>query len=524
MSAQQTPSLPSIKRQNKALRRSWSNKNTLNISRKVLEKSVIQQNKHIESIQQNNIQLARKVSELQKELSERNAELQVSREETFQLQMKLNRLQNNSAESTLYALREKLASMTGEMFRAHELASRICSELALPQASPFPGSTPFSRRSNDSMPMTSSVTVLPGEDEGVRRSNDATLRPSAQSVEMEFDSFGLVSNSVSYPAGRETMVLPPGNEEAAAGNPPTPFQTRESAPPTPLQTMKSSPSKQSIPSCPNDGGEDYVPGPKLKRKRVAATKKVEKATGAADISSVAEPAESDSSKAAVFHHLPFNHQPTESHLLTACVLTTVPLNQPEMDLKQGGKNEEEVGEAEPPEPKNPPRRQSKRRRKRLRLITDDSVFIPITDSMMEDAVAGNRNIEKPEQKGKEVGENVEVKRSTSLVDEQGSDPPTSPIRARRKTGSVSYVVKLNTQLIRIGAGEEPWALQREGPFGEGVRLGAEEEAVRSDPITGHVDGVFAEGATTEGIVCVYLARIDCENDKQWTCFVTLWAG
>ncbi|KAH9279300.1 hypothetical protein ECG_08504 [Echinococcus granulosus] len=470
MSAQQTPSLPSIKRQNKALRRSWSNKNTLNISRKVLEKSVIQQNKHIESIQQNNIQLARKVSELQKELSERNAELQVSREETFQLQMKLNRLQNNSAESTLYALREKLASMTGEMFRAHELASRICSELALPQASPFPGSTPFSRRSNDSMPMTSSVTVLPGEDEGVRRSNDATLRPSAQSVEMEFDSFGLVSNSVvtilsrgsplestlpsvGYPAGRETMVLPPGNEEAAAGNPPTPFQTRESAPPTPLQTMKSSPSKQSIPSCPNDGGEDYVPGPKLKRKRVAATKKVEKATGAADISSVAEPAESDSSKAAVFHHLPFNHQPTESHLLTACVLTTVPLNQPEVDLKQGGKNEEEVGEAEPPEPKNPPRRQSKRRRKRLRLITDDSVFIPITDSMMEDAVAGNRNIEKPEQKGKEVGENVEVKRSTSLVDEQGSDPPTSPIRARRKTGSVSYVVKLNTKLRQ---GDSNW--------------------------------------------------------------------
>ncbi|CDS38003.1 expressed conserved protein [Echinococcus multilocularis] len=470
MSAQQTPSLLSVKRQNKALRRSWSNKNTLNISRKVLENSVIQQNKHIESIQQNNIQLARKVSELQKELSERNTELQVSREETFQLQMKLNRLQNNSAESTLYALREKLASMTGEMFRAHELASRICSELALPEASPFPGSTPFSRRSNNFMPMTPSVTVLPGDDEGVRRSNAATLRPSAQSVEMEFDSFGRVSNSVvtilprgsplestlpsvGYPAGRKTMVLPPGNEEVAAGNPPTPFQTRESAPPTPLQTMKSSPSKQSIPSCPNDGGEDYVPGPKLKRKRVAATKKVEKSTGAADISSVAEPAESASSKAAVFHHLPFDRQPTESHLLAACFLTTVPLNQPEMDLKQGGKNEEEVGEAEPPEPKNPPRRQSKRRRKRLRLITDDSVFIPITDSMMEDAVAGNRNIEKPEQKGKEIGENVEVKRSTSLVDEQGSDLPTSPIRARRKTGSVSYVVKLNTKLRQ---GDSNW--------------------------------------------------------------------
>nr|CDS20936.1 hypothetical protein EgrG_000529600 [Echinococcus granulosus] len=50
-------------------------------------------------------------------------------------------------------------------------------------------------------------------------------------------------------------------------------------------------------------------------------------------------------------------------------------------------------------------------------------------------------------------DSLSLKRSTSLVDEQGSDPPTSPIRARRKTGSVSYVVKLNTKLRQ---GDSNW--------------------------------------------------------------------
>lgn len=39
--------------------------------------------------------------------------------------------------------------------------------------------------------------VLPGEEEDVRSSNDATLRSSARSVEMELDSSDLASKSVS---------------------------------------------------------------------------------------------------------------------------------------------------------------------------------------------------------------------------------------------------------------------------------------------------------------------------------------
>lgn len=72
----------------------------------------------------------------------------------------------------------------------------------------------------------------------------------------------------------------------------------------------------------------------------------------------------------------------------------------------------------PPEPKNLPGRQSKRRRKRLRLIADDSVFIPISDSMMENVISGNKeNVDRTpslpksvpvEQSGNRVEEDVEV--------------------------------------------------------------------------------------------------------------------
>ena len=50
-------------------------------------------------------------------------------------------------------------------------------------------------------------------------------------------------------------------------------------------------------------------------------------------------------------------------------------------------------------------RKSKKRRKRLRLISDDSVFIPISDSMMEDVGRVDKeNIPLPEQKSDQVTE------------------------------------------------------------------------------------------------------------------------
>ncbi|VDK40738.1 unnamed protein product [Taenia asiatica] len=538
MSAQQTPSVQSTKRQNRALKRGWSAKNTLNISRKILEKSVIRQNKHIESIQQNNIQLAKRVSELQKELTERTTELQVSREESFQLRLKLNRLQNNSAESALHAVCGKLASMTEEMFKVHEFAVKICSELAVPEASPFPGGTPFSLNSNDSAPMECAVTVLPDEDEEVKSSNGATPRCSAQSVEMEMDSFGPAPDSfVGYPTGRKTMAPPSSGEDVIVATPPTPFQTRKSSPaalfqnrsdsPAAAQTRKSSPPTQSISSCPDEDDEDYVPSPKAKRKRIPPVKKAKKSSRAAvAVAEITEPATSGVDPS----DLPSDHQRMESNPPSAAVSATASLNKPEVNFKQGEGNEEKVEETVPPKPRNPPRRQSRRRRKRLRLIADDSVFIPISDSMMEDAISGDKeNVAKApsipkstpaEQKSIHVEEKVEIdkvkftelrpvvsvsgpfvvelyylllsrglifsfpmsrsrnngrqsclridwtgtlepgyfigfellsisqnvgaKGSTSQVAEANSDPPSSPIRTRRKLDPVSYVVKLNT--------------------------------------------------------------------------------
>ena len=111
MPVPQTPVVQSGTRRQVKRKRSLYSKNTLNISRKLLEKSgmcvlfvicfefqVVQQNQRIESIQQNNIQLAKRVCDLQKELSDRNAELQTAREDVFQLEVKLNRLQNSSYE------------------------------------------------------------------------------------------------------------------------------------------------------------------------------------------------------------------------------------------------------------------------------------------------------------------------------------------------------------------------------------------------------------------------------------------
>ncbi|KAL5972190.1 hypothetical protein TSMEX_000058 [Taenia solium] len=475
MSAQQTPSVQSTKRQNRALKRGWSAKNTLNISRKILEKSVIRQNKHIESIQQNNIQLAKRVSELQKELTERAAELQVSREESFQLRLKLNRLQNSSAEvSALHAVCGKLASMTEEMFKVHEFAAKICSELAVPEASPFPGGTPFSRNSNDSAPMECAVTVLPDEDEEVKSSNGATPRSSAQSVEMELDSFDPAPDSfVGYPTGRKTMAPPSSGEDTIVATPLTPFQTRKSSPaalfqnrsdsPAAPQTRKSSPPTQSISSCPDEDDEDYVPSPKAKRKRVPPVKKAKKTSRAAvAVAEITEPATSGVDSP----DLPSDHQRMEPDPPSAVVSATASLNKPEVNFKRGEGNEEKVEETVPPKPRNPPRRQSKRRRKRLRLIADDSIFIPISDSMIEDAISGNKeNVAKApsipkstpaEQKGNHVEEKVGMnevkftvlgpvaKGSTSQVAEANSDPPSSPIRTRRKLDPVSYVVKLNT--------------------------------------------------------------------------------
>ncbi|KAL5105075.1 hypothetical protein TcWFU_000321 [Taenia crassiceps] len=471
MSTHQTPSAHSAKRQNRAAKRNWSAKKALNISRKILEKSVIQQNARIGSIQQNNIQLARRVSELQKELSERTAELQVSREESFQLRLKLNRLQNNSVESALHSLRERLASVTEEMFNIHEFAARVCSELSLPDVSPCPRDTPFSRGSDGFVPMECTVTVLPGEEEAVRISNDVTLGSSVQSVEMELDSFDVTANPfVGYPTGRKTLALPVSNEKVV-GTPPFPFQTggsslanlqnRGSDSPTPLQIGKSSPPTQLTSSCPNED-ETYVPKPE--RKRIPPIKKAKKISGAVGTVAASETTESAPSEPVDPLDLPSDREPTESHPPSASVLAIASLNQLAMELKHGKEeSEEKVEEVVLLEPKDPPRRQSRRRRKRLRLIADDSVFIPISDSMVEDAISGSkRNVSKTaslpnsvvtKQRDDRVEEKAVIKSSTSQVQKDINDTPSSPIRTRRKHDPVSYVVKLNTKLRQ---GDQNW--------------------------------------------------------------------
>ncbi|VDM20715.1 unnamed protein product [Hydatigera taeniaeformis] len=418
MPSPQTPPVSSGKRQNRAPKRNLTSKRTLNISRKILEKSVIQQNKRIESVQQNNIQLARRVSELQKELSDRTAELQFSREEIFQLRLKLNRLENNSAESALHALCEKLASVMEEIYRAHEFATRVCSEIAAPQASPSPEGISSSRKSIDSIQMECTNAAIPGAGEDVRSPIDTAFRASAQSVEMELDSFDPAVTSVSclciivkfleslsfcgfgYSSGRKTMVPPLNSEEVVLGTPPTLlhtgmsspakiFQTRRSASPILRHSERSSSPTQSISSCPAED-EACVSTAKPKRKRGPAVKKSKETFICADTGAVAESAMSAPSEVVDSLVLPSDLQPTGSHPSPTSSLPTTCSNQPEAGLEKEKKSGGKAEKMEPPEPGSLPRSQSKRRRKRLRLIADDSVFIPISDSMMEDAVTGNK--------------------------------------------------------------------------------------------------------------------------------------
>ncbi|VDD83949.1 unnamed protein product [Mesocestoides corti] len=424
--------------------KNWHTKNALNISRKILQKSVCQQNRRVDTLQLNNVQLARRVSELQKELTQRDAELQVSREEAFQLRMQLNRLQNNTFEPSLYTLRDILASMVEESYKAHQIASNACSKLTsaatCDASTAGEDSVALERSINMSFanieatsPATPGSVLAVGQPalsdayfEGepcqpteVPESEYPATRESAQSVDMDCDSFTRTSTST----GRTMDVV-----QAAI---PVTDGVVEVDPPT----SRTGSSPESALLATSD--DEYVPA-SMKRARRKGSSRNSRRKARPKPRSKARPPDKPSPTKTVYsldtssdHHFvapELKEDVSQERILKTGenapkLASPINLDSPEKVIVV---DKPAVSEVQPTS--KPQHRMPKRKRKRLKLIADDSVFIPISDAMMvncsnRESGLNNENAspsaaEKAPSTGKTPSRTSEKRRPLSMMDDR----------------------------------------------------------------------------------------------------------